>query len=246
MRSSPAWRTQTSTPCATTTIVAKTIATKRTAIAAAPGGGTQEVAIGAERQQQPALTDAHIVELARLGRRIEAHFGQPQDIEWCLDHDGFHIVQSRPITTLFPVPAQQDQGNHVYVSVGHQQMMTDPMQPLGLSFWQLTAARPMSEAGGRLFVDVAPLLASPTSRAHYVEALRRSDPLIGDALETILERGDFVATRTDEDPGFTPIFGAPVPIETDPAIVTGLIGRGRSLPRHLATRHTDQDRTGAP
>ena len=217
-------------------IVAKTIATKRTAIAAAPGGGTLEVAIGAERQQQPALTDALIVELARIGRRIEAHFGQPQDIEWCLDHDGFHIVQSRPITTLFPVPAHQDQGNHVYVSVGHQQMMTDPMQPLGLSFWQLTAARPMSEAGGRLFVNVAPLLASPTSRAHYVGALRRSDPLIGDALETILERGDFVATRTDEDPGFTPIFGAPVPIETDPAIVAGLIGRGRAS---LATLQRD-------
>jgi rifampicin phosphotransferase len=217
-------------------IMAKTIALKRTAIAAAPGGGTQEVAIGWERQQQPVLTDAHIVELARLGRRIEAHFGQPQDIEWCLDHDGFHIVQSRPITTLFPVPVHQDQGNHVYVSVGHQQMMTDPMQPLGLSFWQLTAARPMSEAGGRLFVDVAPLLAAPTSRAHYVEALRRSDPLIGDALETILERGDFVATRIDDDPGFTPIFGTPVPIETDPAIVTGLIGRGQAS---LATLQRD-------
>jgi phosphoenolpyruvate synthase/pyruvate phosphate dikinase len=209
-------------------IVAKSIATKRVAISASPGGGTQEVAITAERQQLPALTDAQVVDLERLGRRIEAHFGQPQDIEWCLDHDGYHIVQSRPITTLFPVPAQQDQGNHVYVSVGHQQMMTDAMQPLGLSFWQLTAARPMSEAGGRLFVDVAPLLASPTSRAHYVEALGRSDPLIGDALETILERGDFVATRTDEDPDFTPIFGAPALIETDPGIVTGLIGRGQA------------------
>ena len=39
-----------------------------------------------------------------LGRRIEAHFGQPQDIEWCLADDEFQIVQSRPITTLFPVP----------------------------------------------------------------------------------------------------------------------------------------------
>ena len=217
-------------------VVAKTIASKRVAIAAAPGGGTHEVAIGAERQEQPALTDAQVVDLARLGRRIEAHFGQPQDIEWCRDHDGFHIVQSRPITTLFPVPPQQDRENHVYVSVGHQQMMTDAMQPLGLSFWQLTAARPMAVAGGRLFVDVAPLLASPTSRTHYVETLGRSDPLIRDALETVLERGDFVATRTDEDPDFTPVFGAPVPIGTDPAIVTGLIGRSEAS---LATLQRD-------
>jgi pyruvate,water dikinase len=209
-------------------IVAKAIATKRVAIAAAPGGGTQEVPIGADRQQQPVLTDAQIVELARLGRRIEAHFGQPQDIEWCLGHDGYHVVQSRPITTLFPVPPQQDKANHVYVSVGHQQMMTDPMQPLGLSFWQLTTSRPMSEAGGRLFVDVAPLLASPTSRAYYLEALGKGDPLIGDALATILGRGNFIATRTDDDPDFTPIFGAPVPIETDPALVTGLMERGQA------------------
>jgi phosphoenolpyruvate synthase/pyruvate phosphate dikinase len=45
------------------------------------------------------------VRLAQLGRRIEAHFGRPQDIEWCLVGDGFQIVQSRPITTLFPIPA---------------------------------------------------------------------------------------------------------------------------------------------
>ena len=43
--------------------------------------------------------------LALIGRRIEAHFGRPQDIEWCLAHDDFQIVQSRPITTLFPVPS---------------------------------------------------------------------------------------------------------------------------------------------
>lgn len=49
----------------------------------------------------------------------------------------------------------------VYVSVGHQQMMTDPMKPLGLSRWQLTTPRLMHEAGGRLFVDVTPALAAP-------------------------------------------------------------------------------------
>ena len=85
------------------------------------------------------LTDAQVVRLAQLGRRIEAHFGLPQDIEWCLVDDDFQIVQSRPITTLFPIPAADDGENHVYISVGHQQMMTDPMKPLGLSVWQLTA-----------------------------------------------------------------------------------------------------------
>src|SRR3954463_2570437 len=178
-------------------LVAKAVATKRLAIRAAPGGGTREQAIEPERRQQPALTDAQVVRLTQLGRRIEAHFGRPQDIEWCLVGDDFEIVQSRPITTLFPIPAAGDGHNHVYVSVGHQQMMTDPMKPLGISFWQLTAARPMHTAGGRLFVDVTQDLASPTTRARIVEGLGKSDPLIGDALQTVLERNNFLPSLRD-------------------------------------------------
>ena len=143
------------------------------------------VATSIAAEHQPALTDAQVVRLVHLGRRVEAHFGRPQDIEWCLLDDDFQFVQSRPITTLFPIPAGGDDGaNHVYISVGHQQMMTDPMKPLGLSMWQLTARPPMHEAAGRLFVDVAQGLASPASRAGLLDALARADPLIGDALQT--------------------------------------------------------------
>ena len=179
-------------------VIAKTIATKRLAVEASMAGGTMEVAIEPERQEQPVLTDAQVVRLAQLGRRIESHFGRPQDIEWCLVDDGFRIVQSRPITTLFPVPAANDRENHVYVSVGHAQMMTDPMKPLGLSMWQLTTPRPMSEAGGRLFVDVTQALGSPTSRAGLLSTFLRSDPLMGSALESIVERGDFIPTMPEE------------------------------------------------
>src|SRR6202020_2551770 len=140
-----------------------------------------ELPVDPRQQELPALTDGQVVRLAQLGRRIEAHFGRPQDIEWCLVDDGFQIVQSRPITTLFPIPAAGDRENHVYVSVGHAQMMTDAMKPLGLSFWQMTTPRPMYVAGGRLFVDVASDLASPASRSSLLEVFGKSDPLIGDA-----------------------------------------------------------------
>jgi pyruvate,water dikinase len=205
-------------------VIARSVATKQLAIDASPTGGTQERTIEPERQAQPALTDAQVVRLAHLGRWIETHFGRPQDIEWCLVGDGFQIVQSRAITTLFPIPAVDDGENHVYVSVGHQQMMTDPMKPLGLSFWQLTTPRPMAEAGGRLFVDVTQILASPASRESLLEVMGKGDPLIRDALQTILDRGDFIPSVPDEGPAWTPP-GAPAPIETDPAIVDELIGR---------------------
>ncbi len=198
------------------------------------------MAVEPERQEQPVLTDAQVVRLAQLGRRIEAYLGRPQDIEWCLVDDGFHIVQARPITTLFPIPPAADRDNHVYVSVGHQQMMTDPLKPLGLSLWQLTTPRPMREAGGRLFVDVTQALASPTSRTGVLEVLGRSDPLIGDALRTILERGDFIRSLPDGIPGGAPADGAPARIETDPAIVVELIGHSQAsiaaLKREIRTK----------
>jgi len=221
-------------------VVAKAVAAKQLAIHASLAGGTEEQTIEPERQEQPALTDAQVVRLARLGRRIEAHFGCPQDIEWCLVDDDFQIVQSRPITTLFPIPAAGDGENHVYVSVGHGQMMTDPMKPLGLSVWQLTTPRPMNEAGGRLFVDVTRALGSPTSRAGLLEVMGKSDPLIRDALETILDRGDFIPSLPDEGPVGAPAGDAPAPIETDPAIVAELIGRTQAsiatLKRDIRTK----------
>ncbi len=59
-------------------VVAKQIATKQSAIRALPAGGTQEQAIDPQRQELPALSDAQVVRLVQLGRRIEVHFGRPQ------------------------------------------------------------------------------------------------------------------------------------------------------------------------
>ena len=183
--------------------------------------------------------------LAQLGRRIEAHFGRPQDIEWCLVDDDFQIVQSRPITTLFPIPAADDGENHVYVSVGHQQMMTDAMKPLGLSFWQLTTPRPMAEAGGRLFVDVTPRLASPASRAGLLELIGKSDPLIRDALQTILDRGDFIRSLPDEAPARAAA-GRRAGPDRDRSGHRHRADRAQpGIRRRLEARHPDEVRAGA-
>ncbi|WP_127554589.1 phosphoenolpyruvate synthase [Actinoplanes sp. OR16] len=187
----------------------------------APGGGI--------------LKDPDVVRLAALGRRIESHFGSPQDIEWCRDADGFAVVQSRPITTLFPIPVVDDDANHVYVSVGHQQMMTEAMKPLGISVWKATSPGHMVDAGGRLFVDVTPRLS-----AALVQGLGRSDPLIGDALQTIVDRKDFVPLSSDVS--FPGAPGGPddTALPNDPAIVAELVAAREAsletLKRDIATK----------
>jgi len=236
-------------------IVDKKISTKKLAIHALKVGGTKEQEIEPEMQNRQALTDEQILQLAKMGRRIEEHFGNPQDIEWCLvddtrlpDGQAFYIVQSRPITTLYPIPQANDSENHVYISVGHQQMMTDPMKPLGLSFFLLITMAHMRTAGGRLFVDVTPQLASPAGRKVMVDVLGKSDPLIRDALMNILERGDFIKSipedqkeqGSDKGNKAMPLPDYQALNEYDPAIVTDLINRSQtsmdSLKQNIQTK----------
>ncbi len=208
------------------TDITATISSKHHSVESAPDGGTRLRDVSPDRRFEAVLSDEQILRLVKLGREIESHFGCPQDIEWCLVDDEVHIVQSRPITTLFPIPVSDDDEQHVYVSVGHQQMMTDAMKPLGISVWQMTSPAPMRTAGGRLFVDVTEALSSPLSRESLVEALGASDPLLGDALRVIVARRGFVP-GSDAPAGDRSI-GVAEPIDADPEVVTELIARSES------------------
>src|SRR5690349_3974889 len=226
-------------------IISTNISEKKLAVFASKEGGTQKREIVPNRQNLRTLSDDEILELERLGRKIEAHFESPQDIEWCLSNRAFYILQSRPITTLFPIPEANDQENHVYLSVGHQQMMTDAMKPLGISLFQLTAIRPMFEAGGRLFVDVAEQLASPTSKKNLLNLMGGHEPLIKDALTTIVERVNFIKELPDDEASGSVKRSVPVPVKTDidPSIVVGLIKKTEASVAQL--KQNIQTKSGA-
>jgi pyruvate,water dikinase len=64
-----------------------------------PGGVRQEELPPAEATRR-VLSDDEVLELAGLGAAVEAHYGEPQDIEWATAGDRTYLVQSRPITTL--------------------------------------------------------------------------------------------------------------------------------------------------
>ncbi|GAA4307253.1 phosphoenolpyruvate synthase [Compostibacter hankyongensis] len=229
-------------------VIDKKISVKNLAVYALEEGGTKEQAVDPGQQNRQALTDDQILQLEHTGRRIETHFGCPQDIEWCLAGDTFYIVQSRPVTTLYPIPEADDGENHVYISVGHQQMMTDAMKPLGLSFFLLTTRAHMRTAGGRLFVDVTPMLASPAGRETLVNVLGKSDPVIKDALTTILEREGFIkplsGDKKEPGPDKSDKAGPPPDYQTlkdyDPEIVSDLIKASQTsiaaLKQNILTR----------
>jgi pyruvate, water dikinase len=81
-------------------VVKKTISDKTVQYVPA-ATGTERVDVPRDRRKEPCLDDGKRATLVAMGKRIERHFGAPQDIEWAFDHRGeLFILQSRPVTGL--------------------------------------------------------------------------------------------------------------------------------------------------
>ncbi|MFF0988316.1 PEP/pyruvate-binding domain-containing protein [Kocuria nitroreducens] len=161
---------------------------KRTEVRPAPGGGTERVR-RASRADRLCLTDEQVRTLAALGARAEQLFGTPQDLEWAIGTDGrVLLVQSRPVTTLYPLPPAAGTGDRVYLCVSLLQGLTRPLTPMGIAVFQAIAdgwlpqdagpdvlAARYVQAGMRLFVDATPLLRSETGRWFAVRMAHVAD-----------------------------------------------------------------------
>jgi len=64
------------------------------------GTKTREIPVSKAYRKKQKLNDNKIIELAKLGKKIENHYLFPQDIEWALENDKLYIVQTRPVTTI--------------------------------------------------------------------------------------------------------------------------------------------------
>ena len=104
-----------------------------------------------------------------MGAQIEAHYGTPQDIEWALVGPDIFITQSRPITSLFPLPVlpEGDAEARIFLSLSHLQVMTDPMPPMSISIWRHLPPVAQDDdgqyafvqsIGSRMYADISPLL----------------------------------------------------------------------------------------
>lgn len=162
-------------------IIKKIIGKKELALYPNRTGGTYEKVITDDSMHNQALTDEQIIMLEETGRLIESYFGCPQDIEWCIKDNQLYIVQSRPITTLFPLPTSENGEIRVLISTGHLQMMTFSIKPLGLSFLQMALGdAPYQLIGGYLYNDITHDLATPIGRLMVKKLLG----MIGDNLMT--------------------------------------------------------------
>ena len=162
-------------------ILQRRLGDKRIMIKSVAGGGTEEVALD-DRSDAACLTDDQLAALVDLGRRVQDHYGSPQDTEWAIDDDGkAWLTQARPITTLYPLPTSELPGTRIFMCLTLAQGLTRPITPMGLASFRLigaslarAAGRPLSDprsgpslmrtVGQRLFLDLTPVISNAFGR----------------------------------------------------------------------------------
>jgi len=166
----------------------------------------------------PSLTVRQLDALVSLGERVGEVFGVPQDVEWAISDGRCWLLQSRPVTSLFPLPPASEQpGLRVYLAVGLvAQGISEPLTTAGTAFFRamtggwfryfLTGSRVRSTGdppawmpvvAGRIYLDITPLLQRPRVAARTVSNLRMKDPAASACLQEWLTRnGSRLARRS--------------------------------------------------
>lgn len=210
-------------------IVEKRLGDKKFLIRSLPGGGTEHVEVG--ENAEPCLTDAQIHALAVLGRKVQAHYGAPQDTEWAIDADGeLHLTQARPITTLFPLPDNPDGGAHVYFCFSLAQGLERPITPMGrAAFREISkaafeivigdpASRSYVEAGERIFFDATKVLQSRVGREFITRLLGVMEARSSEVLRGLFDDPRFAIKSSSPTPAIKRVlrlarrFRAPVTV----------------------------------
>jgi pyruvate,water dikinase len=200
-------------------IVEQRLGSKTVLVRARSGGGT-------ERLEQPAadgpcLDAGQIRALAELGQRAERHFRAPQDMEWAIDAGGsFWMTQSRPITTLYPVPVRTMAAPEprAYLCFSLAQGLTRPLTPMGRAGIRMIASSvalhagfhvpdpragppPYAEAGQRIFIDFTAAARSAVGRAIV--------PRVFDVMEA---RTAVLMRQLFDNPEFSVVSTSPLPL----------------------------------
>ncbi len=176
-------------------IVSKTLGAKKISTRGKIGGGVEVIEENAEAQQ--ALSDQDILNLSATGAQIQKAYNFPQDIEWALANSKLYILQSRAITSLYPLPKESFDPLMIWFSLGAFQGMLGAMTPLGqdtLRMFFSTAAKlfgaqihydetdVLMPAGERLWIKISDVMRSPLGRRVYRAILGFGEPSVGQIL----------------------------------------------------------------
>ncbi|MFW6030364.1 MAG: PEP/pyruvate-binding domain-containing protein [Halanaerobiales bacterium] len=184
-------------------IIEKDIGSKEI-MAVCKGDGTEYIVTPAAKRNQASLEEDEIIGLVKLAQKTEKHYGHPQDIEWAYHNGEFYLLQTRPITTLFPVSGIRDNndGLRVYMNfMLNNQVMHEPLTPMGEETWKMAIKSTilnkryrkesvswLKSIAGRLFIDVTELSRFERCWGFLENNPTDMDPLTTKAMLQVFER----------------------------------------------------------
>jgi pyruvate,water dikinase len=126
------------------------------------------------------LSDHEIIELAKLGLKLEEHYGFPQDVEWAIEEGKVYIVQTRPVTTLRKASIPVETGKPVSkMETGHAApMLKGIAASIGISAGPVKIIHKVSEIGK---IEVGDVLVTEMTNPSFVPAMRRAAAIVTDS-----------------------------------------------------------------
>lgn len=189
-------------------IIEKNIKTKTIGMYNNNRGGIAKKSISDSLKKSQVLSDKEILKLSKIGKDIEDFYGAPQDIEWAYYNKKLYILQSRGITTLYPIPKTHNDFFHVYMSFGHQQMMTNAIKPLGISvasFFCMPRDKSSKEVknpfvkdiGSRAYIDITEVLKTPILKNTLLYKSPMMDELMINSIKEATSSDDFKHSKIE-------------------------------------------------
>ncbi|MCP3799297.1 PEP-utilizing enzyme [Allokutzneria sp. A3M-2-11 16] len=219
-------------------VLDRTIGDKHMAIRSKVGGGTEHVELSTEDY---CLTDDQLKRLVDLGKRAQDHYGAPQDTEWALDSEGeLWLTQSRPITTLYPIPESTRDGLRAYFSANVAQGVFGPFTPAGLAGMRLVAGAgakrfgvpiedPLdgppvfTQSGGRIYIDITTPLRNPVGRAFIPRLFGMMESRSAEIFQQLTEDPRFALTTGKRGPTLRKLIKGVVRIGAPPRALHALL-----------------------
>lgn len=162
-------------------------------------------------ENQGLLSAEILAQMHVLGQKAQRNAGTPVDIEWAVEKNQLWLLQSRPITTLWPLPEGKPlPGWRVFLSFGHMQVYTAPLSRVGVSMFarmlplrrdpETGLSRLVRNAGERIYFDVTPALSRPPFNKLILRFLESAGETIANRVEVAAKRDEIHSLPASERP----------------------------------------------
>lgn len=161
----------------TLTIANKEVHTQTWKIVKAPEGD-RHLSVPKKEQNAQKLSDDEILALAGIAKKIEAHYGSPQDTEWAIEGKHVYMVQSRPVTTLKDAAKKNAAADTTGAQVSADLILVKGAPAsIGSAFGPVKIIHQPSEIDK---VEKGDILVTEMTTPDYVPAMRRAAAIVTD------------------------------------------------------------------